>query len=88
MSGDEQDIAESFDHEMIGLETGADEDTDVNFPPDHPVGIQFADADVTDESLEDRLAQEEPEVWDVGAGGGAEARRHDDLIDSLEDDDR
>jgi hypothetical protein len=88
MSGDEQDIAESFDHEMIGLEAESGEDIEVGFPPDHPVGIQFADADVTDESLEDRLAQEEPEVWEINSGGAAHAQRHDELIDALEDDDR
>ncbi len=88
MSGDEQDTAESFDHEMIGLETEPGEDSGVEFPPDHSVGIQFADADVTDESLEDRAAQEEPEVWEIDSAAKTNAQRHDELIDSLEDDDR
>ncbi len=88
MSGDEQDIAESFDHEMIGLEHEATDDTEVVFPPDHSVGIQFADADVTDESLADRVAQEEPEVWAVNSGDAKRALRHDQFLESLEDDDR
>ncbi|MEO6123311.1 MAG: hypothetical protein ABIR32_06340, partial [Ilumatobacteraceae bacterium] len=34
----------------------------VDFPPDSPVGIPFADADVTDESFAERSLQEQPEV--------------------------
>ena len=33
--------------------------------PDSPVGLPFADADVTDESLAERAAREIPEVDDV-----------------------
>lgn len=32
--------------------------------PDHPVGLPFADADVTDESFAERTAQETPELED------------------------
>ena len=64
MSGDEQDFAESVDDEMIGLAAESSDEVVIDFPPDRPLGLPFADADVTDESLADRLAQEEPEVWE------------------------
>jgi hypothetical protein len=32
-----------------------------DYPPDHLAGVPFADADVTDESFDERTAQEEPE---------------------------
>jgi hypothetical protein len=32
-----------------------------DYPPDHLAGVPFADADVTDESFEVRLAQEQTE---------------------------
>ncbi|CAB4881398.1 unannotated protein [freshwater metagenome] len=86
MSSDEQDIAEASDDEMIGLEAGGSDEVLVDFPPERPVGLPFADADVTDESLEDRLAQEEPEVWESKEAGEVWADRHDALIESLEDD--
>jgi hypothetical protein len=56
------------------------EDDHIDLPPDAPLGLPFADADVTDESLADRHAREEPEVWerepvapafDAGIGGEA-----------------
>jgi len=69
---DAQDRAEQFDQDVIG---GADpaepdaailsEETAIDFPPDRPLGIDHADADVTDESLEQRVAQEEPDVWET-----------------------
>ncbi len=66
MSDDSQDRAESFDEDMIGGESPVTSDqVEVDFPPEAPHGIQFADADVTDESFADRSAQELPEV---GAG--------------------
>jgi hypothetical protein len=65
MSDDPQDDAESFDEDMIGGDRAVTADqVEVDFPPERPHGIQFADADVTDESMEERLAQEEPEVWE------------------------
>ena len=62
---DEQDVAESVDEEMVGVdavtsdEVGAFDDS-----PDRPVGLPFADADVTDESLAERVAREVPDVVD------------------------
>ena len=65
MTDDGQDIAEQFDEEMIGGDDPVTSDeVQVDFPPDRPVGLPFADADVTDESFADRSAQEEPEVWE------------------------
>ncbi len=61
--GDEQDVAESVDEEVLGTdavtndEVGAFDDA-----PDRPVGLPFADADVTDESFAQRTAREEPEL--------------------------
>lgn len=66
MSNDEQDLAEAFDEDMIGSDAVTSDQTAFEeFPPDRPHGIQFADADVTDESFADRTAQEEPEVWET-----------------------
>lgn len=66
MSDDSQDRAESFDEDMIGGDSAVTSDqVEVDFPPERPHGIQFADADVTDESFAERSVQEEPEV---GAG--------------------
>ena len=66
MSGDPQDQAESVDEDQIGGEENAvnSDEIEVDFPPDRPQGIQFADSDVTDESLADRALREEPEVWE------------------------
>lgn len=59
---DEQDGAEQLDEDVIlgddELYEGAEEE---DFPPDHLSGVPFADSDVTDESLADRLRQMEPE---------------------------
>jgi hypothetical protein len=73
MSDDPQDQAESVDEDLIGGSENAvtSDEVEVDFPPDRPQGVLFADADVTDESLADRLLQEEPEVWE-------QARRADD----------
>ncbi|MEO6125592.1 MAG: hypothetical protein ABIR32_17980 [Ilumatobacteraceae bacterium] len=63
MSNDPQDWAEDTDDEMIGGDDPVTSDeVKVDFPPDSPVGIPFADADVTDESFAERSLQEEPEV--------------------------
>lgn len=57
---DPDDLAESFDEDLLG--TGgrvlSDEAT-FEYPPERLHGVPFVDADVTDESLEDRLAQEQ-----------------------------
>jgi len=59
---DEQSGAARFDEEVTGLERPVTSDeVRPDYPPDHLEGVPFADADVTDESFEDRLAQEQPE---------------------------
>lgn len=64
MSYDSQDRAESLDEDMIGGDSAVTSDqVEVDFPPERPHGIQFADADVTDESFAERSVQEEPEVF-------------------------
>ena len=60
---DEQDVAESVDEEMVGADpVTSDEVGAFEEAPDRPVGLPFADADVTDESLAERAARELPEV--------------------------
>jgi hypothetical protein len=59
---DEQDGAEQVDEDVIlGDDQLYDEAEEEDFPPNHLSGVPFADADVTDESLADRLRQMEPE---------------------------
>ncbi len=54
--------AEQLDEEVTGLDDPVNSDeVRPDYPPDHPEGVPFADADVTDESFEDRSAQEEHE---------------------------
>lgn len=73
MSDDPQDQAEQFDEDLLGGDpietmpggTVTSDETIIDFPPDRPLGIEHADADVTDESLEDRVAQEEPDVFET-----------------------
>jgi hypothetical protein len=63
---DEQDVAESLDEEMVGTDAvTSDEVGAFDDAPDRPVGLPFADADVTDESLADRVDRELPDVDDV-----------------------
>ncbi len=60
---DEQDGAESVDEEMVGADAvTSDEIGAFDDAPDRPVGLPFADADVTDESLAERAAREIPEA--------------------------
>ena len=62
---DEQDTAESVDEEMVGTDAvTSDEVGSFDDAPDQPVGLPYADADVTDESLADRAAREVPELED------------------------
>jgi hypothetical protein len=62
---DEQDAAESVDEEMVGTDAvTSDEVGAFDDAPDRPVGLPFADADVTDESLAERVAREIPDVTD------------------------
>jgi len=59
---DEQDVAESVDEEMLGADAvTSDEVGAFDDAPDRPVGLPFADADVTDESLAERAARELPD---------------------------
>lgn len=61
---DPQDVAETFDEDLVGGDTRVlSDEVRVQFPPEHLHGVPFADADVSDESLEDRVAQEEPDVF-------------------------
>ena len=63
--GDEQDGAESVDEEMVGAEAvTSDEVGAFADAPDRPVGLPFADADVTDESFAERGARGTPEHED------------------------
>ena len=69
MSNDSQDRAESFDEEMIGGDSPVTSDqVEVDFPPERTHGIQFADADVTDESFAERSLQEQPEIISADIG--------------------
>lgn len=59
---DDQSGAEQLDEEVTGLDDPVTSDEVwPDYPPDHLEGVPFADADVTDESFEDRLAQTQPE---------------------------
>ena len=63
--GDEQDVAESVDEQMVGADAvTSDEVGAFDDAPDRPVGLPFADADVTDESFAERVAREIPDVAD------------------------
>ncbi len=62
---DEQDVAESVDEEMVGTDgVTSDEMAAFDDAPDHPAGLPFADADVTDESFAERTAEENPDLVD------------------------
>jgi hypothetical protein len=59
---DDQSGAEQLDEEVTGLDDPVTSDeVSVDYPPDHLEGVPFTDADVTDESFEERTAQEQPE---------------------------
>src|SRR3954465_13608063 len=60
---DEQDKAGSGDEGVLGTDAMAsDEEGAFDDAPDRPVGLPFADADVTDESFAERTAREDIEV--------------------------
>lgn len=62
-SGDDQDVAEHLDDDVVYGDDGEIvEPNGVTDPPDEWRGLPFVDADVTDESFEERTAQEEPDV--------------------------
>ena len=83
---DEQDRAEAVDEEeAFGAEQATEDMTQPIDPiPDRPLGLPFADADVTDESVADRAAREEPEVWDQPPRGVSEDEDVLELADPLE----
>jgi hypothetical protein len=83
---DEQDHAEAFDEEeAFGAEQATEDMTQPLDPiPDQPMGIPFADADVTDESVADRADREEPEVWEQPPRGVSEDEDVLELEDPLE----
>jgi hypothetical protein len=62
MSDDPQDQAESLDEDTTGRDSPLSDEEFLDDAPDRPHGVQFADADVTDESFLQRTLQEEPEV--------------------------
>ncbi len=63
MTFDPQDVAERLDDDAIsGDDVAPADQSEVLTPPERTYGIQFADADVSDESFADRCAQEEPEL--------------------------
>jgi hypothetical protein len=63
---DEQDVAESVDEEMTGADAvTSDEVGAFDDAPERPVGLPFADADVTDESVAERAARELPDFDEV-----------------------
>jgi hypothetical protein len=68
MSDDPQDTAEDFDEDVTGRDDPVlSEEASTEFPPEQPLGIPFADADVTDESFAERQRQQQPDVWERGA---------------------
>ena len=80
---DEQDVAESVDEEMVGADAvTSDEVGTFDDAPDRPVGLPFADADVTDESLAERAAREVPDVGDEGSSWSLEVAEPDVIVDS------
>ncbi len=79
---DEQDVAETFDEDLIGGdEPVTSDEVSAEFPPDRPHALPFADADVTDESFAERSAQEEPEVWERPAPNDEPALSEGDAVD-------
>jgi hypothetical protein len=62
MSNDPQDVAEDLDDDATGADAVTSDEAEIDFPANRPHGVQFADADVTDESFAERSLQEEPEV--------------------------
>lgn len=76
---DPQDHAESFDEDAIGsTDRLLSDEAEVDYPPERPHGVPFADSDVTDESFAERDEQQEPEIWepsDKGVEGSTEDSR-------------
>ena len=67
---DPQDHAESFDEDAIGsTDRLLSDEAEVDYPPERPHGVPFADSDVTDESFAERDEQQEPEIWEPSYKG-------------------
>ena len=67
---DPQDHAESFDEDAIGsTDPLLSDEAEVEYPPERPHGVPFADSDITDESFAERDEQQEPEVWEPSDSG-------------------
>jgi hypothetical protein len=62
MSRDEQDDAEAMDEEMVDGDDPTSEHEAIQSILESPRALPFADADITDESLSDRIEQEDREV--------------------------
>ncbi len=81
------DGAEAFDEALLGRDgTGLSDEAAIDIDADEPIGLPFADADVTDESFAERDMRTEPEVWEerpvTGVGGAADERLEQILDDS------
>jgi len=61
---DSQNRAERVDEDVVGSDPVTSDEVQVDYPPDRLQGVPFSDADVTDESLAERVEREEPEVWE------------------------
>ena len=69
---DEQDTAESLDEEVLGGAEVGEDDADPargpDYPPDRPLGVESTGVTPAEaeggESLEERVRQEEPDVFD------------------------
>lgn len=84
---DTQDGAEAFDEALLGRDgTGLSDEAAIDIDADEPIGLPYADADVTDESFAERAARTEPEVWEerpaTSVGGAADERLEQILDDS------
>lgn len=84
---DPQDVAETFDEDLVGGGGRVlSDEAPIEFPPEHPLGVPFADADVTDESLEDRLEQEEPDILPILSDDEPDEDVDDDDLDDDDED--
>lgn len=62
---DAQSEAEQFDEDVTGVDDPVlSDEAEAQYPPDQLQGVPFADADITDESVAERAARENPEVWE------------------------
>ena len=93
MSEDPQDAAEQVDEDVLGADALDDEsvtsdEAPAQVPADEPMGLPFADADVTDESISDRHEREEPEVWEQPIRGYDDDRGSNPYADDAAADER